>query len=332
MCYSELRLNEIKAKNMAKFAILRTGKLKSAASVRGMLKHNFRDIDTPNADENLTPDNEHLAAQSVKDGMKRYRDSLPEKVRSNAVHAIDYMITTSKEASPEAKESAMQEAYDWLAEKHGKENIIMASKHRDETTPHIHVVVVPIDEKGKLNARQFIGGTRHRMSDLQDEFYKRLQDKNIDLDRGIKGSRAKHQSIKEWNAKVERADAHRTNQSYGEINKDRDRRKTGTFSRESQQEADLRVIHKLHEKIIDQGQLIDKLAMEKDRQKRTIDANKKAVEMIKKLKSDVSRGDQGAVKKFSDTITRAADRNAEAKAKRESERRARGSKPRGISR
>ena len=72
---------------MAKFAILRTGKLKSAASVKGMLKHNFRTIDTPNADSKLTIDNEHLSAISVDDGMRRYREALPDKVRKNAVHA-----------------------------------------------------------------------------------------------------------------------------------------------------------------------------------------------------------------------------------------------------
>ena len=98
-----------------------------------MLKHNFRTIDTPNADSKLTADNEHLSAVSVDDGMRRYRDALPEKVRKNAVHAIDYMITTSQGATNEAKEATMREAYDWLAERHGKENIIMASKHRDET-------------------------------------------------------------------------------------------------------------------------------------------------------------------------------------------------------
>lgn len=300
---------------MANFAILRTGKLKSSAAVRGMLKHNFRDIDTPNADEKLTPGNEHLAAESVQEGMKRYRDSLPEKVRSNAVHAIDYMITTSKEATPEAKESAMQEAYDWLAEKHGKENIIMASKHRDETTPHIHVVVVPIDEKGKLNARKFIGGTKHRMTDLQDEFYNRLKDKNIDLDRGIKGSRAKHQSIKEWNAKISRAEKVTVNQSYADINKGRERKKTGTFSKESQQDADLRVINKLHGKVVDQQQLIDKLAMEKGRQERTIEGNKPSVEMASKIRSAVNRGDMQQANVITEKITQATKQKAIEKTK-----------------
>ena len=59
-------------------------------------------------DEKLTPDNENLVDQSVKGGMKRNRGSLREKVRSKAVHVIDYIITTIKYATPEAKESAMQ--------------------------------------------------------------------------------------------------------------------------------------------------------------------------------------------------------------------------------
>jgi hypothetical protein len=183
---------------MANFAILRTGKIKSAASAKGMLKHNFRAIDTPNADDERTADNEHLAAVSVEDGMRRYRELMPAKIRKNGVHLIDYMITTSPEASKEANAAALQEGYNWVAETYGKDKIVMASKHLDETTPHIHILVAPIDEKGKLNARHFIGGSKHRMTELQDEFHARLVDKGIKLDRGIKGSKAKHQTIKKF--------------------------------------------------------------------------------------------------------------------------------------
>lgn len=186
--------------SMANFAILRTGKLKSAASVKGMLKHNFRTIDTPNADASLTKSNEHLTALSVEDGMRRYRSRLPDRIRKNAVHAIDYMVTTSPEADATDNARALDEAYDWLCEKHGQENVIMASKHFDETTPHAHFVVMPIKD-GKLNARHFIGGSKHRMSDLQDEFIDRLKSKNINLDRGVRGSKAKHQSTTEWTKK-----------------------------------------------------------------------------------------------------------------------------------
>ena len=43
----------------------------------------------------------------------------------------------------------------WLKDKHGSENVVGLSIHRDETTPHLVAYVVPIDEKGNLNARHF---------------------------------------------------------------------------------------------------------------------------------------------------------------------------------
>jgi hypothetical protein len=217
---------------MANFAILRTGKLKSAVSVKGMLKHNFRTIDTPNADEYLTDKNVHIEALSVNDGMRRYRNLLPDKVRKNAVHAIDYMITTSPDANPDDNSKAISEGYEWICEKHGKENVIMASKHKDEKTPHLHVLVMPLKD-GKLNARHYIGGTKHRMTDLQDEFHDRLKSKNINLDRGIKGSRAKHQTVKDWHSKQKILEQKTAETLIDALNKAAAPRKMGILKKEN---------------------------------------------------------------------------------------------------
>lgn len=194
---------------MAKnFAIMRVEKIKSAVSVKGMLKHNFRDIETPNADSEKLGENIHLAALSVDDGMKRYKDILPDKVRKNAVHAINYVFTTSPDATPEANAGAIREALNWTTELHGKENIIMASVHNDEATPHIHILAMPMKD-GKLNARHFIGGTNHRMGELQDEFYERIEKQGLDLNRGVKGSKATHKSIKKHYSEVNQVLNHR---------------------------------------------------------------------------------------------------------------------------
>lgn len=233
---------------MAKFAILRTAKLKSAGQVRGMLKHNFRDIDTPNADESRTAENEHLTAKSVEDGMRRYRDRLPDKVRKNAVHAIDYLVTTSPGATEEANEQAMQVAFDWLCDKHGHENVIMASKHYDETTPHAHFLVVPIDEKGKLNARSFIGGTKHRMSELQDEFINEIKSRDIDLERGLKGSKARHTRIKDFYRALEQGRGLKTPEIEAETLK---QKKKGFVGKETLEDVAHRV-NKLLEKSFDE--------------------------------------------------------------------------------
>ena len=78
----------------------------------------------------------------------------------------------------------------WLKDKHGSENVVGLSIHRDETTPHLVAYVVPIDEKGNLNARHFLGG-RNKLSQIQTDFAEHV--KGLGLKRGLRDQR---QSIK----------------------------------------------------------------------------------------------------------------------------------------
>jgi hypothetical protein len=188
---------------MAQFAIMRVKKLKSRGAIKGMAKHNFRSIDTPNANPAKTPENDHRACTGVFETMDKYKSLLPKKVRKDAVHALDYLITTSPEASKEDNRIAIEEGIKWVEARHGKENILLSSIHLDETTPHVHIVAMPI-RNGKLNAKHFVGGSKHRMSELQDEYFARVENKT-NLARGIKGSKAKHQTTAAWNAAKEKA-------------------------------------------------------------------------------------------------------------------------------
>ena len=188
---------------MAQFAIMRVKKLKSLGAVKGMAKHNFRSIDTPNANPNKTPENDHRACTDVFETMDKYKSLLPKKVRKDAVHALDYLITTSPEATKEDNRIAIEEGIKWVEDRHGKENILLSSIHLDETTPHVHIVAMPL-RNGKLNAKHFVGGSKHRMSELQDEYFARVENKT-NLARGIKGSRAKHQTTAAWNAAKKKA-------------------------------------------------------------------------------------------------------------------------------
>ena len=71
-----------------------------------------------------------------------------------------------------------------------------------EATPHIHAYLVPLDERGKLNCRALFGGTRKRLSELQDSFAAAVAP--LGIERGIKGSTAKHTEVKEYYARVNR--------------------------------------------------------------------------------------------------------------------------------
>ena len=192
---------------MSNYAIMRCAKLKTMGGVASSLKHNFREIVTFNADSERTPENEHLEARTSSEAMGRLQELLPEKRRKDAVVAVEYLFTTSPEWVKNSSEAAQTIFFDnsirWLREKYGAKNVITATIQRDETTPHLSAFVVPITEDGRLSAKEFIGD-RGKMSADQDSFAQAVR--VVGLDRGVKGSKAKHQSIKQYYAKVNQAE------------------------------------------------------------------------------------------------------------------------------
>jgi len=179
------------------YAILRTAKLKTMGNIGGSLAHNYRTIETPNTDPNLTSKNHHTVAtpEAVKQVIK---DRLPEKRRSDAVLCIEYLITASPEWEGWGNDKEVEffkRSSLWLMDKHGAENIAGVSIHRDISTPHLVAYVVPIDQKGNLNCKDFLGG-RAKLNKMQTDFANTVTD--LGLTRGKEGSKAKHTSIKAY--------------------------------------------------------------------------------------------------------------------------------------
>ena len=185
------------------FAILRTKKLKNFGEIGGSLAHTYRHRPTPNADSYLSKLNFHeKTSMTVKEEIKA---KLPKKPRSNAVLCIEYLITASPEwpwwsdrkysYKTEQETEFFEKAVKWLKMKHGEENVITTSIHYDETTPHLIAYVVPIDPKGKLNCRHFLGG-KSKLSQMQTEFHEQV--KHLGLERGLIGSTLEHQSIQKY--------------------------------------------------------------------------------------------------------------------------------------
>jgi hypothetical protein len=126
---------------------------------------------------------------------------LPEKRRSDAVLCIEYFIGRSPNWNGDDS-AYFSQAVDWLVDRHGRENVISAHVHRDETTPHLVAYVVPRDGE-KLNAKKWLGG-RAVLSAMQTDFWERVG-RQHGLERGEEGSVARHQTIKEYYGAVERA-------------------------------------------------------------------------------------------------------------------------------
>ena len=185
------------------FAIYRTAKLKSFGEIGGSLSHTYRTRPTPNADENKQHLNKHIF-ETYNQCFDALKNAIPEKRRSNAVLCIEHLITASPTWSgwgTKKEEEFFKKSLEFLNKKYGKENVIACSIHRDETTPHLIVYIVPIDEKGGLNAKKWLGG-RSKLSQTQTEFANEV--KHFGLERGLENSKARHKTIKQFYAEIEK--------------------------------------------------------------------------------------------------------------------------------
>ena len=193
-------------------AIARIAKLKSG-NVGGSEKHTKRERSTPNANPEITnirfigqPDSPHLPNLET-----IVRERIGEQtIRKNAVLCVEMLLTASPEYfrpldpskagyyEPERLADFRTAVHSWLDNEYG-DRIVRAELHLDESTPHVHAYFVPLDERGKLNCRGIFGG-RQKLSQFQDSYANALEP--LGLERGIKGSRAKHTTVKQYYAAV----------------------------------------------------------------------------------------------------------------------------------
>ena len=173
-------------------------------SVAASMQHCYRERTTHNADQERTPDNQHLVAKSTDEAMGKLRALLPEKRRKDAVLTVEYVMTASpdwfEKATPEQQKAFFQQSLQWLADKYGADRIVTASIHRDESTPHLSAFVVPLTQDKRLSAKEFIG-SRDKMRADQTSYAACVA--NLGLERGIEGSMANHQRIQQHYAAVQ---------------------------------------------------------------------------------------------------------------------------------
>ena len=98
------------------------------------------------------------------------------------------------------------DCYKFFAERYGEENIIAAVVHNDETTPHMHLNLMPVTKDGRLCSKQLFD--KPQLQKLQTDFYEEVG-KKYGLQRGKEGSQRKHLSTAEFKAKkiIEQAEA-----------------------------------------------------------------------------------------------------------------------------
>lgn len=107
------------------------------------------------------------------------------KTRANSVLALDTLYTASPKffqgKTNEENDKFFRDCLKFHESHFG--HIISAVIHYDETTPHLHVVSVPLTKDGRLSARDVIGN-KAKMSKTQDAFFEQVG-KGYGLERGI---------------------------------------------------------------------------------------------------------------------------------------------------
>lgn len=194
--------------------ILRFEKVKSFANIRQSGAHQHRHHkNTSNAD----PVRKHLNVALVgTDNMARdvqdRLDDLTTLPRRNAVLCMDGLITLSPEAFFNAEgmpDNAALEIFvdatdQWLQERFGK-NLVSSVLHLDESSPHIHITIVPLDEKSDgrrvLNARDLFN--KWNLSQLQREYNETMRRVMPTLKAPNYGGTAQHTKIKHFYAELD---------------------------------------------------------------------------------------------------------------------------------
>jgi hypothetical protein len=191
------------------YCICRISKLKSAGAISSSIDHVERKRDTPNADPSMVNE-KFISTSSEKLVEQVYNRIGDQKIRTNGVLCVEILLTASPEYfrpgdmtkagqwDGQQLDSWKEANKNWLADKFG-DKLVRAELHLDESTPHIHAYLVPLDENGKLNCKSIFGG-RQKLSQFQDSYGKAME--SLGLDRGVKGSRARHTEVKEYYAAV----------------------------------------------------------------------------------------------------------------------------------
>lgn len=157
---------------------------------------NYKSTKNPQIDKSRTHMNYHTLPYE-----KKYLSFIDErikqlspkrKIKDDAVLITSFILGSDKDffdrITAEQQKQFFADCTDFFSERYGKENVVSAVVHLDESTPHLHLNLMPVTD-GRLCAKELFD--RKALHDLQTDFYEAVG-KKYGLKRGKEGSTAKH--------------------------------------------------------------------------------------------------------------------------------------------
>ena len=201
------------------YAIIRNTKYKRE-NLKGIFRHNERK-NKNYSNDNIDKEKSYLN-YSIKSPQYSYEkefDRIREKynlkgqIKKVSNIACEYIITSDHDfferIDEEETKRFFETAYKFVTEYKdlGEQYIISAKVHRDEQTPHMHLIFLPVvhttDKKGnsidKLACSEF-WEAKDSYRQLQDAFYKYMLENGFNLQRGLpkEETNRKHYSVEEY--------------------------------------------------------------------------------------------------------------------------------------
>lgn len=190
--------------------LVATMKKMKAENLHGVFMHDFRltknhaneQIDVSKSADNFDLiDHGELSKSAIMDYINLKRNS-KRAVRKDAVVLDEWVISSDQsffaDKTPEQIRGYFQTAVDWFGQQYGRSNLQYAVVHVDETTPHMHLGIVPITADGSLSSKKMFD--RASLQSVQADLPKYLQEHGYDVQRGVQGKNKGHLTTKEYKA------------------------------------------------------------------------------------------------------------------------------------
>jgi hypothetical protein len=206
------------------FAVIHMQKFKTGG-IRGINNHNER-LKESKTNPDINPEksylNESLHTEfpqrtyynRVKDRIKELK--LSKAVRKDAVTMCGFICTSDREYFDKLTQTEQKRffiaSYDFLKNRYGINNIVAATVHYDEKTPHMHCFIVPVTENGRLSAKSIF--TRTELRNLQSDYPKYMNDKGFEIERGISSDgKRKHLDTQEFKIQTKQQEIEKNNKT-----------------------------------------------------------------------------------------------------------------------
>ena len=258
-------------------------------NLSGIFRHNFRetenhknqDIDPSKSNQNIELVAEHkLRKRDVMDFIQKHRVG-SRKVRRDAVVLDEWIVSSDHgyfaKKSPEEVRKYFSDAIGYFAQKFGRENILYGNVHLDESTPHMHMGIVPITKDHKLSSKRVFN--RNTLREIQTEFPKYMQEHGHEVVRGSEKSQRKKLSVAEYkHAKEEQ--------------KEIEQQETKNFDREIELNQREEIIDNVERDILHAAKEIDPQNAPQEAISNILEWLKKFIQKLKKRLEEVTRREQ----------------------------------------